>query len=72
MKTERQLLNKYAEFISTISGATLTFKQKGDINDVNRIFREIVILRRRMMREQLKEKTEDLQMKIKFRKRGSR
>lgn len=69
MKTERQLLNKYAEFFTILKDATLTFKLKEDIEDINRIFKEIVILRRRMMKEQLKEQSEDLQMRIKFKKR---
>lgn len=73
MKTERQLINKYAEFMSVLTDAEIGFKRKEakeKIEQINVIYKEIVMLRRRLIKEHVKEESEDLQMKIKFRKRN--
>ena len=69
MRTERRLLNKYADLITCMSAGTLSFKKKDEIIEVNMLLKEISILKRRLLRETLMEDTEDLQMKIKFKKR---
>lgn len=73
MKTERLLLNKYAEFLSILKDAEISFKRKEvkqRMEELNTILKEIVILRKRMMKEHLAEETQDLQTKIRFRKHG--
>ena len=73
MKTERLLLNKYAEFLSILGDAEIGFKRKEAkerMIQMNTLYKEIVTLRKRMMKERLQEETDDLQMKIKFKKHG--
>ena len=73
MKTERLLLNKYAEFFNILKDAEIGFKRKEAkerMAQMNATYKEIVILRRRMMKERLQEETDDLQMKIKFKRSG--
>jgi len=69
MRTERRLLNKYDEFLSVIAKATLTFSKKDEIGEVNRILKEILALKKRMIREQLSSE-DNLQMRIKFKRHG--
>lgn len=72
MKTERQLLNKYAKFLSVLTDAEIGFKRKEakeKMEQINMFYKEIIMLRKRMMKERLNEESEDLQMKIKFKKR---
>lgn len=68
MKTERRLLNKYDEFLTILARATLSFKKKEEIDYVNRLLKEIVMLKKQRMRDELSKESDDLQMKIKFRK----
>ena len=68
MKTERRLLNKYDEFLTILARATLSFKKKNEITEVNRLLKEIVMLKKQRMREGLTKESDDLQMRIKFRK----
>ena len=73
MKTERLLLNKYAEFFNILKDAEIGFKRsvaKERMVQMNDTYKEIVALRKRMMKERLQEETDDLQMKIKFKKNG--
>ena len=73
MKTERLLLNKYAEFFNILKDAEIGFKRsvaKERMVQMNATYKEIVILRKRMMKERIQEETDYLQMKIKFRKNG--
>ena len=73
MKTERLLLNKYAEFLTILKDAEIGFKRKDakeHMVQMNATYKEIVILRKRMMKERIQEETDYLQMKIKFRKNG--
>jgi hypothetical protein len=72
MNTQRRLLNKYAEFLSILKDAEISFKRKESaekITEMNRIHKEIVILRKQLIREQIREERQDLQIKMKFRKR---
>jgi hypothetical protein len=70
MRTERRLLNKYLEFTECLSKATLSFKKKGEIEELNRILKEILVLRKRFVKEAMKQEINDTQMMIKFRRHG--